>query len=144
MAGVLLHVLGDAANNVGVIIAAVVIWKTDSEARYYADPAVSVAIALMIFFSSLPLGNTASVSEVNSADSGLPVKKTGVILMESVPRGVNPYDVLHDLQKVVPSIFQPTRSHLLTLACSSLESSPSTNCIFGGLTSTSPLHRRIS
>jgi len=54
--GVLIHVAGDAANNVGVIIAGAVIWKTKSHSRYYADPAVSVAIALMIFFSSIPLG----------------------------------------------------------------------------------------
>lgn len=47
--------MGDAANNVGVIIAASVIWKTHSPARFYADPAVSVAIAFMIFLSSIPL-----------------------------------------------------------------------------------------
>lgn len=56
IAGVLLHVMGDAFNNIGVIIAASVIWKTNSPARFYADPAVSVAIALMIFISSIPLG----------------------------------------------------------------------------------------
>ena len=48
--GVLIHVLGDAANNVGVIIAAAVIWKADYPGRFYADPAVSMAIAFMIFF----------------------------------------------------------------------------------------------
>merc|ERR1711939_1000809 len=69
--GVLIHVGGDAANNIGVIIAGAVIWKTKSPRRYYADPAVSVAIALMIFFSSIPL-----------------VKKSGLILLESAPSGV--------------------------------------------------------
>lgn len=54
--GVLLHVIGDAANNVGVVIAGAVIWKTNYPGRFYADPAVSVAIALMIFISSIPLG----------------------------------------------------------------------------------------
>lgn len=58
--GVLLHVIGDAANNVGVIIAAAVIWKTKYSARFYADPAVSMAIALMIFISSIPLGMRSS------------------------------------------------------------------------------------
>jgi len=81
--GVLIHVLGDAANNIGVIIAAAVIWKADYSGRYYADPAVSIAIAFMIFFSSIPL-----------------VKKTGEILMESAPTGVNPYDVRHDIEQV--------------------------------------------
>lgn len=54
--GVLIHVAGDAANNVGVIVAGAVIWKTKSHSRYYADPAVSLAIAFMIFFASIPLG----------------------------------------------------------------------------------------
>lgn len=56
MLGVLIHVVGDAANNVGVIISALVIWLTTSPARYYADPAVSMAIAIVIFTTSLPLG----------------------------------------------------------------------------------------
>lgn len=54
--GVLIHVLGDAVNNIGVIIAALVIWRTNNPTRYYADPAVSMAIAIMILLSSLPLG----------------------------------------------------------------------------------------
>lgn len=56
MLGVLIHVLGDAANNVGVIISALVIWLTAYPARYYADPAVSMGIALMILTTSIPLG----------------------------------------------------------------------------------------
>lgn len=55
MMGVLIHVLGDCANNVGVIIAAAVIWFAHYEGRYYADPAVSMGIAVMIFLSSIPL-----------------------------------------------------------------------------------------
>ena len=56
MLGVLIHVIGDAANNVGVIISALIIWLTASPTRYYADPAVSMAIALVILTTSLPLG----------------------------------------------------------------------------------------
>lgn len=56
MMGVLIHVLGDAANNLGVIIAALVVRKAKYEGRYYADPAVSMAIAIVILLSSLPLG----------------------------------------------------------------------------------------
>lgn len=56
MLGVLIHVLGDAANNAGVIISALVIWLTTYPARYYADPAVSMAIAIVILSTSLPLG----------------------------------------------------------------------------------------
>lgn len=81
--GVLIHVIGDAANNVGVIIAASVIWQAKYPARFYADPAVSVAIAIMILSSALPL-----------------VRKTGAILLETSPDGVDPNDVRYDLETV--------------------------------------------
>ena len=54
--GVLTHVVGDAVNNVGVIIAALVIWLTKYDGRFYADPGVSVGIALLILASAIPLG----------------------------------------------------------------------------------------
>ena len=59
--GVFIHVMGDCANNLGVIIAGLVIWLADYHGRYYADPAVSMAIAVMIFFSSLPLSRLLSL-----------------------------------------------------------------------------------
>ncbi|TLD23865.1 hypothetical protein PspLS_06804 [Pyricularia sp. CBS 133598] len=83
MAGVLLHVVGDAINNLGVILAAVIIWKTSSEARFYADPAISTFIAIMIFITAVPL-----------------VRKSGEILLQSVPVGLSPSDVTHDLEKI--------------------------------------------
>lgn len=85
MMGVLTHVIGDALNNVGVIIAALVIWLTSYDARFYADPGVSMGIAIMILLSSLPL-----------------VKNSGKILMQSAPKGVDLDDVKHDLEKVSP------------------------------------------
>ena len=51
MLGVLIHVIGDAINNVGVIIAALIIWRAKGHARYYADPAVGVFIAIMILLT---------------------------------------------------------------------------------------------
>lgn len=56
MMGVLLHVLCDAANNLGVMAAALVIWLAKYDGRYYADPGVSMGIGLMIILSSIPLG----------------------------------------------------------------------------------------
>jgi Co/Zn/Cd efflux system component len=53
--GVLLHVLCDAANNLGVIASALVIWLAKYDGRYYADPGVSMGIAIMIMVSSVPL-----------------------------------------------------------------------------------------
>ncbi|KAG9513241.1 zinc transporter 1, partial [Aureobasidium melanogenum] len=83
MMGVLIHLVGDAINNIGVIIAAAVIWQAKYEGRFYADPGASMGIAFMILASSIPL-----------------VKNSGAILLESVPLGVNLEDVKHDLEKV--------------------------------------------
>ncbi|KAH8879675.1 cation efflux protein [Thozetella sp. PMI_491] len=83
MLGVLIHVIGDALNNIGVIIAAVVIWQTNYEARFYADPGASMGIAIMILLSALPL-----------------VKNSGLILLQSAPRGVDISDVKHDIEKI--------------------------------------------
>ncbi|KAK0722187.1 cation efflux family-domain-containing protein [Lasiosphaeria miniovina] len=83
MMGATIHVMGDALNNLGVIIAAAIIWFTHSPSRFYADPGVSMGIALMILVSALPL-----------------VKNSGAILLQSAPRGVDLGDVKHDLEKI--------------------------------------------
>ncbi|KAL6923708.1 hypothetical protein FSHL1_000957 [Fusarium sambucinum] len=83
MLGVFIHVLGDAINNVGVIVAAVIIWKAEGQGRYYADPAVGVFISLMILASSVPL-----------------VKNSGAILLQTAPRGINVEDIKHDIEKI--------------------------------------------
>lgn len=51
---VLIHLFGDAINNIGVIIAAVIMWKLKSPHRLYADPSASLAISLIIFASAIP------------------------------------------------------------------------------------------
>ncbi|KAM0278120.1 hypothetical protein ACHAO9_012295 [Fusarium lateritium] len=81
--GVFIHVLGDAINNIGVIIAAVIIWKAKGEGRYYADPAVGVFISLMILLSAIPL-----------------VKNSGTILLQTAPKGINLEDIKHDMEKI--------------------------------------------
>jgi zinc transporter 1 len=83
MMGVMLHVLGDAINNIGVIISAVIIWFVKSPKRFYADPAVSMWIALMILISSYPLA-----------------KRSGKILLQSAPIGVKIEDIKHDLESI--------------------------------------------
>jgi zinc transporter 1 len=52
---VVIHILGDILNNLGVIAAALVMMLVRSPARFYADPAVSMGIAVMIASSALPL-----------------------------------------------------------------------------------------
>ncbi|KAK3688514.1 cation efflux family protein [Podospora appendiculata] len=83
MLGALIHVIGDALNNLGVIIAAIVIWFVSSPNRFYADPGVSMGISIMILLSALPL-----------------VKNSGYILLQSAPLGVELDDVKHDIEKI--------------------------------------------
>ncbi|KAF5373240.1 hypothetical protein D9615_007432 [Tricholomella constricta] len=55
LVGVMVHLFGDAVNNIAVMISAVIIWKVQSPHRFYADPAVSLAISLVIFASAIPM-----------------------------------------------------------------------------------------
>ena len=52
---VLIHILGDALNNIGVVVAAAVIWKAPSEKRFYADPAMSLVIGFMLILTAWKL-----------------------------------------------------------------------------------------
>ncbi|KAH8430288.1 putative di-, tri-valent inorganic cation transporter [Aspergillus melleus] len=97
MMGVLLHVIGDAINNIGVMAAALVIWLTHYEGRYYADPGTSMGIAIMIILSSIPL-----------------VRRSGHILLESAPDGVDPADVKHDLE-TIPGVLSVHELHIWRL-----------------------------
>jgi zinc transporter 1 len=66
---VLLHVLMDAINNIGVIIAALVIWQAHYSARYYADPGVSMGISIMIIVSTFSISIKSSKSTRDMSDS---------------------------------------------------------------------------
>ncbi|KAK1594205.1 cation diffusion facilitator family transporter [Colletotrichum navitas] len=83
MLGVMIHVIGDAINNAGVIVAAVVIWKGSGDGRFYADPGVSLFIALTIIASAWPL-----------------CKRAGHVLMESTPSDVDLDDIRAEIIKM--------------------------------------------
>ncbi|KAM3085078.1 hypothetical protein ACMFMG_003514 [Clarireedia jacksonii] len=91
---VLLHVLMDAINNIGVIIAALVIWRAHSSARFYADPGVSMGISIMIIISTFSI-----------------IRSSGSILLQSVPLGVNIEDVKHDIESI-PGILSIHELHI--------------------------------
>ena len=95
--GVLIHILGDAINNIGVIISALIIWLTHSPLRFYADPAVSTWIALMILISAVPL-----------------TKRSGKILLQSAPLGVKIADVKKDLESI-PGVVSVHELHVWRL-----------------------------
>ena len=56
MRALVLHVLGDALGNVGVIATGLVIWLTQLSWKFYFDPVISLVITVIIFSSALPLG----------------------------------------------------------------------------------------
>lgn len=58
MRALLLHVLGDALGNVGVIGTGLVIWLTTWSWKFYFDPMISLVITVIIFSSALPLGKS--------------------------------------------------------------------------------------
>ena len=95
--GVLIHVLGDAINNIGVIITALIIWLTHSPSRFYADPAVSMFIAIMIVGPAIPL-----------------TSRSGKILLQSAPLGVMTADVKRDLESI-PGILSVHDLHVWRL-----------------------------
>ncbi|KAI5953978.1 ZRC1 [Candida margitis] len=83
MEGVFLHVLGDALGNVGVIITALIIWKTDYWWKFYSDPVTSLVITLIIFNSALPL-----------------CRKSSKILLQATPPYIDSEQILKDLLKL--------------------------------------------
>ncbi|CCM05149.1 uncharacterized protein FIBRA_07358 [Fibroporia radiculosa] len=72
MHALLLHVLGDALGNVGVIATGLIIWRTSWSWKYYFDPIISLVITVIIFSSALPL-----------------VRSTSFILLQGVPSTVS-------------------------------------------------------
>jgi len=72
MRALVLHVLGDALGNVGVIASGLIIWLTAWPYKYYSDPIISFVITIIIFSSALPL-----------------VRSTSFILLQGVPHTVS-------------------------------------------------------
>ncbi|KAF5659262.1 zinc cadmium resistance [Fusarium heterosporum] len=97
MMGVFIHILGDAINNVGVMAAAVIIWKAEGDGRYYADPVVGVFISVMILISAIPV-----------------VKGSGAILLQTAPRGIDLEDVKHDIERI-PGVLSVHKLHIWRL-----------------------------
>jgi solute carrier family 30 (zinc transporter), member 1 len=61
MRALVLHVLGDALGNVGVIATGLIIWLSTWQYRVYFDPIISLVITAIIFSSALPLGKPAFI-----------------------------------------------------------------------------------
>ncbi|KAI1103439.1 cation efflux protein [Jackrogersella minutella] len=98
MNAMILHVLGDALGNVGVIITALIIWLTDWEGRFYADPVVSLFITLIILRSAIPL-----------------TKATAQVLLQATPDHINLQDIKEDIQ-ALPGVVSCHHVHIWQLS----------------------------
>ena len=105
MQGIFLHVLGDALGNIGVIGSALIIWLTDYSWRFYADPAISLVITVIILGSALPLCKAASR-----------------ILLQAVPPGISVDDIKEDIEKL-PGILSCHHLHVWQLSDTKLVAS---------------------
>ncbi|CAG8974935.1 hypothetical protein HYALB_00007612 [Hymenoscyphus albidus] len=81
MNAMILHVIGDALGNVGVIVSALIIWLTNWPGRYYADPAVSLFITIIILRSAIPL-----------------TKATAKILLQATPDSIDQDAIIEDIE----------------------------------------------
>ena len=98
MNAMILHVLGDALGNVGVIATALIIWLTDWPGKLYADPAVSLFITLIILRSALPLTVAASK-----------------ILLQATPDNIDLDEVKEDIQ-ALPDVISCHHVHIWQLS----------------------------
>ncbi|MBE3043283.1 cation transporter [Candidatus Bathyarchaeota archaeon] len=98
MNAMMLHVLGDALGNVGVIITALVIWLTDWPYKNYTDPLVSLFITAIILRSALPL-----------------TFATAKILLQATPDYIDVNEIRHDIQ-TLPGVVSCHHIHIWQLS----------------------------
>lgn len=92
--GAWLHVLTDALGSVGAMVAGVLVWMFGC---YWADPAVSVLIALLVIYSSWSL-----------------LKETVAVLMEGAPGGID-VDGIRNTLMSVPGVLSAHDLHVWSI-----------------------------
>lgn len=98
MNAMILHVIGDALGNVGVIVSALIIWLTSWSGKYYADPAVSLFITIIILRSTIPL-----------------TKATAKILLQATPDHIDVPEIKEDIQQL-PGVVSCHHIHIWQLS----------------------------
>ena len=117
MRALLLHVLGDALGNVGVIATGLVIWLTTWSWKFYFDPIISLVITVIIFSSALPLGKWFALQSAPfaSANSTGTVRSTAFILLQGVPATVS-LDEVRDAILAVDGVLSVHELHIWQLS----------------------------
>jgi len=98
MNAMILHVIGDALGNVGVIISALIIWLTPWSGRFYADPVVSLFISIIILKSAIPL-----------------TFATAKILLQATPDHLEVNEIKEDIQNI-PGVVSCHHVHIWQLS----------------------------
>lgn len=94
----ILHVIGDALGNVGVIASALIIWLTPWSGRFYADPVVSLFIAVIILKTTIPLTSASAK-----------------ILLQGTPDHLDINEIRRDIQEI-PGVINCHHIHLWQLS----------------------------
>ncbi|KJZ77503.1 hypothetical protein HIM_03227 [Hirsutella minnesotensis 3608] len=98
MNAMMLHVLGDALGNVGVIITALIIWLTDWPGKNYADPTVSLIITAIILKTSIPL-----------------TLATARVLLQATPENISVQEIRQDIERL-PGVVSCHHIHVWQLS----------------------------
>ncbi|KND91335.1 Zinc/cadmium resistance protein [Tolypocladium ophioglossoides CBS 100239] len=98
MNAMMLHVLGDALGNVGVIITALIIWLTDWLGKSYADPTVSLLITAIILKTSVPL-----------------TLATARVLLQATPENISIQEIRQDIERL-PGVVSCHHIHVWQLS----------------------------
>ena len=98
MNGMVLHVIGDALGNIGVIVTALIIWLTDWPGKMYADPAVSLFITLIILKTSIPL-----------------TRATSRVLLQATPDHISIPEIRQDIE-ALPGVMSCHHIHVWQLS----------------------------
>ncbi|RDA95439.1 hypothetical protein CP533_5446 [Ophiocordyceps camponoti-saundersi (nom. inval.)] len=98
MNAMMLHVLGDALGNVGVIITALIIWLTNWPGKEYADPAVSLIITAIILKTSIPL-----------------TLATARVLLQATPENISIREIRQDIE-MLPGVVSCHHVHVWQLS----------------------------
>jgi solute carrier family 30 (zinc transporter), member 1 len=102
MNAMILHVMGDALGNIGVIVSALIIWLTSWPGRFYADPAVSLFITIIILRSTIPLTSA-----------------TAKILLQATPDHLDVNNIKEDIQGI-PCVASCHHVHIWQLSDSQI------------------------
>lgn len=98
MNAMVLHVIGDALGNIGVIVTALIIWLTDWPGKDYADPAVSLFITAIILNTSIPL-----------------TRATSKVLLQATPEHISVPEIREDIE-ALPGVVSCHHIHVWQLS----------------------------